>query len=180
MTTRARVRKGALALPEVEEMRFPSLVTFNVEGRAFVELRRGGHVRFPLDRERVDELLAEHPAARPVLRDGEPVGIDLPLTELETRLVDPLLREAWEALAPERLLAGFPDPPLRGHWDLPPLGRAATAALKLRGITNLPQVAAHTREELLTLHGVNTETLRILEDELAFDGRSFAAGDGEP
>jgi hypothetical protein len=176
MTSRARVRKGAMALPEVEENRHPGLVVFCVRGRSIAELRRGGHVRFPLSRRRIDEFLAEHPGATPVLRDGEPVAVDLLLDDLETRLVDGLLREAWESNAPEQLLVGHGDPPLRAPWDLPPLGRAATAALKLRGVTNLAQVARHTREELLALAGVNVEAIHILEAELAADGRAFSAG----
>jgi predicted flap endonuclease-1-like 5' DNA nuclease len=57
--------------------------------------------------------------------------------------------------------------------DLPGIGRPATNALALRGITTLAQVAEHTEEELLALHGVGPKAIRILGEALAAAGRGF-------
>jgi predicted flap endonuclease-1-like 5' DNA nuclease len=58
--------------------------------------------------------------------------------------------------------------------DLPAIGRPATSALLEAGITPLAQVAAHSRRELLALHGVGPKAIRILEGALEERGLAFA------
>ncbi|MFD0759325.1 hypothetical protein [Arthrobacter ulcerisalmonis] len=58
--------------------------------------------------------------------------------------------------------------------DLPPIGRPANSALLAAGISTLEQVATHSRSELLAMHGVGPRAIRILEEELAAQGKAFA------
>ncbi|GIF42470.1 hypothetical protein [Actinoplanes xinjiangensis] len=58
--------------------------------------------------------------------------------------------------------------------DLPSIGRPATSALLLAGITTLDEVAARGRRELLAMHGVGPRAIRILADALAERGTTFA------
>jgi predicted flap endonuclease-1-like 5' DNA nuclease len=58
--------------------------------------------------------------------------------------------------------------------DLPAtIGRPATRALRLAGLTTLDQVARRTKAELLALHGVGPKAVRILAEELERTGRSL-------
>lgn len=59
--------------------------------------------------------------------------------------------------------------------DLPPIGRPATSALLEAGITTLAQVAAHSRRDLLALHGVGPKAVDILAAALTEQGLAFAA-----
>jgi predicted flap endonuclease-1-like 5' DNA nuclease len=56
---------------------------------------------------------------------------------------------------------------------LPKIGAPATRALAAIGVTRLDQVAAHTAEELLALHGVGPRAIRILTAALQERGLSF-------
>ncbi|TDC84959.1 hypothetical protein E1193_04140 [Micromonospora sp. KC606] len=58
--------------------------------------------------------------------------------------------------------------------DLPPIGRPANSALLEAGITTLTQVAAHSRRDLLALHGVGPKAVTILAAALAEHGLAFA------
>ncbi|GIF68390.1 hypothetical protein Ais01nite_64250 [Asanoa ishikariensis] len=58
--------------------------------------------------------------------------------------------------------------------DLPPIGRPATSALLLAGITTLAQVATHRRADLLAMHGVGPKAVTILAAALAERGLAFA------
>ena len=59
----------------------------------------------------------------------------------------------------------------QAHGDLPrAIGRPATDALALIGVTRLDQVAAMTDKELLALHGVVPKAVRVLREELAARG----------
>ncbi|WP_433797124.1 DNA-binding protein [Actinoplanes sp. CA-252034] len=58
--------------------------------------------------------------------------------------------------------------------DLPPIGRPATGALMLAGITTLAEVARHRRRDLLAMHGVGPKAIRLLEAALAEHGLAFA------
>ena len=59
--------------------------------------------------------------------------------------------------------------------DLPPIGRPATSALHLVGITTMSQVAHHTRTELAALHGVGPKALRMLDEALGERGLGWMA-----
>ncbi|WP_092383534.1 helix-hairpin-helix domain-containing protein [Micromonospora phaseoli] len=58
--------------------------------------------------------------------------------------------------------------------DLPPIGRPASSALLEAGITTLAHVAAHSRRDLLSLHGVGPKAVTILATALAEHGLAFA------
>jgi predicted flap endonuclease-1-like 5' DNA nuclease len=58
-----------------------------------------------------------------------------------------------------------------GRGGLPRgIGRPATAALALVGVTRLEQAAAMTDRELLALHGVGPKAVRLLRETIA-EGR---------
>ena len=50
------------------------------------------------------------------------------------------------------------------------IGRPATNALAVFGVTRLDQVAEMTDAELLALHGVGPKAVRLLREELATRG----------
>ncbi|TDB80409.1 hypothetical protein [Micromonospora sp. KC721] len=58
--------------------------------------------------------------------------------------------------------------------DLPPIGRPANSALLEAGITTLAQLSAHSRRDLLSLHGVGPKAVSILATALAEHGLAFA------
>ena len=63
-------------------------------------------------------------------------------------------------------MPGTPD--VRPVGDLPnEIGKTGIRELSLNGITGLEQVARHSREELLAIHGVGPKAIRILERALA-------------
>jgi uncharacterized protein YdhG (YjbR/CyaY superfamily) len=58
---------------------------------------------------------------------------------------------------------------------LPPIGRPATGALALVGITTLDQLPQHRADDLLALHGVGPKAISLLRTALADQGLSFLA-----
>ncbi|CAN7627848.1 hypothetical protein LJR016_004782 [Devosia sp. LjRoot16] len=60
---------------------------------------------------------------------------------------------------------------------LPRIGRPATQALELQGITTLEVVAERSERELLALHGVGPKAILILRTELKARGLQFAGSD---
>jgi predicted flap endonuclease-1-like 5' DNA nuclease len=56
----------------------------------------------------------------------------------------------------------------------PRLGKVARRELALHGITRYDQLGARSRTELLAIHGVGPKAIRILDEELAVRGQSFA------
>ena len=177
MAQLGRVRKGALALPEVEEGTHSGMVAFAVRGTNFATLTEDQQqVRFHVPQPVVDATVAEHPGAEPLVRRGRTIGVAVPLADLDVRLLDRLLRQAWEAAAPERLVVERgPATAAARTVGLPAIGRPAAAALGLAGITTLDEVARHTEEELLALHGMGPKAVRILREALAAGGRTLRA-----
>ena len=171
----SRVRKGALALPEVEEGTHFGMVAFAVRGKNFVSLTEDQQqVRVHLPPAVVEATVAEHPQAEPLVRMGTTIGVSLPVDGLDVRLLDRLLRQGWEAAAPKRLVAERdPGSAAARTIGLPAIGRPA--AMGLAGITSLDDVAQHTEAELLELHGVGPKAVRILREALAASGRAFRA-----
>jgi predicted flap endonuclease-1-like 5' DNA nuclease len=91
-------------------------------------------------------------------------------------LLNALVRASWFARAPQRLAAalaaaeGAADRP----GELPAgIGKPATRALFGAGVSTVEQVAAHTEDELLALHGVGPKAVRILAAALAERGMSL-------
>ena len=67
-----------------------------------------------------------------------------------------------------------PTPDMRPVGDLPDaIGKTAARELYLNGITSLQQVAAHTKKELLAIHGVGPKAIAILGDALAARGLDY-------
>jgi len=58
----------------------------------------------------------------------------------------------------------------------PYLAQPAQRALAAAGIQSLADVAARTEAELRQLHGLGPNALRRLQEALAAEGRTFAAG----
>lgn len=67
-----------------------------------------------------------------------------------------------------------PTPDIRPVGDLPDeIGKTAARELSLNGISSLQQVAAHSKKELLAIHGVGPKAIAILSDALARKGLDF-------
>lgn len=177
MTTEAQLRKAALALPEVEERTHFGMVAFYVRDQGFASVTPDRHVQLQLSSTAIDEALAAHPSAEQLERNGKPIGIRIPLADIDGQALNDLVRKSWLSRAPKELAADFAkassvSPGEVG--DLPAsIGRPATRALATAGITSLADVAAHTEEELLALHGVGPRAIRILSEELAAHGMVF-------
>jgi hypothetical protein len=173
MVTVARVRKGALELPGVDERTHFGAAAFYVGDKSLASLsKHGDQVRFSLPADQAEAVVAEHPEAEPVTRQGATIGVGLPVATLDVRVLDRLLRQAWEARAPRRLVATV-EAGQASAGDLPAIGRPATSALTLQGITTLAQVAERTEAELLALHGVGPKAIRILREALAAAGQEL-------
>lgn len=57
----------------------------------------------------------------------------------------------------------------------PRIGKVATRELALHGITTYADLTVRSEGELLAIHGVGPKAVRILAEELAARGQSFAA-----
>ena len=173
----AQVRKGALALPEVEEGTHFGMVAFTVRGKNFAGLTKDEQqVRIHLPPDQVASTVAEHETAEPLVRMGKTIGVSLPLDGLDVRLLDRLLQQGWAAATPKRLGATQgPATAAARTIGLPAVGRPAAAALGLAGITTLEEVAKHTEAELLDLHGVGPKAVRTLREALVASGLGFRA-----
>lgn len=71
----------------------------------------------------------------------------------------------------------MPDTPdVRPVGDLPDeIGKTAARELSSNGITTLDQVAAHSKKELLAIHGVGPKAIAILGDAMAARGLDYRA-----
>jgi len=54
------------------------------------------------------------------------------------------------------------------------IGRVAKRALAAKGLTRYDQLSGVSRRELLAIHGIGPKAVRILGEELARRGASFA------
>ena len=172
MTTRAQLRKAALAQPEVEQGTHFGMPAFLVGGKGFALMTKDGHVQLSLPEADVDAALTIFPSGEPVLRGGTQIGFKAPLTDVNGKVLNDLVRRAWAHRAPKRLAkaaAAAESAADQAAGDLPAIGRPATRALAGAGITTLDQVATHPRAELLALHGVGPRAIRILGE--AWDAR---------
>ncbi|HSJ29617.1 MAG TPA: helix-hairpin-helix domain-containing protein [Acidimicrobiia bacterium] len=176
MTTEAQLRKAALALPEVVEGTHFGMVAFLVREKGFASVTPDGQVQLYLPDDDADAALADHPSAERLVRMGTPIGVRIPLADLDGQALNHLVRRAWFSRAPKRLAAVLAqaDAASPGEGDLPPsIGRPATQALVGAGITTLDDVAARSEQELLAMHGVGPKAVRILAEALAERQRSW-------
>ena len=172
MTTKAQLRKAALALPETEECAESGALSFKVGGADFASLA-DGRVQLWLPADRIAEVTAGHPSAERVEHAGEPIGLRIPLADVNGMVLNALVQASWRHRAPERSVASL-DAALSDSGDLPPeIGRPATRALSGAGLNTLERVAAKSEAELLALHGVGPKAVRILRRALEEQGRSL-------
>ena len=177
MTTKAQLRKAALAMPEVAEGTHFGQPAFTVRGKGFVSVDRDGSVLLRLEPERVAAIVADHPGSEPVERAGKPIGLRVALADVDGQQLNWLVRQAWFHRAPKRLaaeLAAADRGVKPAGCDLPDgIGGPATHALLGAGVTTLAQVATHSRAELRALHGVGPKAVRILAESLTENDLSF-------
>lgn len=174
MTTRAQLRKTALGLPEATETGGDQPV-FTVAGRQFAALTPDGQVVLQLDEATVRASLRHCTITELPEAGGLPTGVSVPLAELNGMELNNVVFKSWLGQAPEEL-AERARSAMRG--EVPPgpgslpasIGKPATRALLLAGITTLEQVAQHTDSELLALHGVGPRAVGILRQALQAGG----------
>lgn len=178
MTTRAQVRKAALALPEVEEGTHFGAVAYRVRGKSFASISGDDELRVQLADDEIDGVLADHPSGAVIERAGKRIGFRIALADINGQTSNYLIRRAWYARAPKRLAAALDaaDNAAPGETgDLPAsIGTPATRALHGAGITTLDALTTRTRAELLSLHGFGPKAARVLAEALGERGLSFA------
>lgn len=171
MTTLAQLRKAALALPEVEEGTHFGMVAFSVRGKGFASVTKEQHVQLQMPDDVAERTLTELPTAERLVRMGTPIGLRVPLADVNGQVLNRLVRAAWAHRSPKRLaaqLAAADSGAAPAGSDLPAaIGGPATRALLGAGITTLDDVAARSEEELAALHGVGPKALRVLAAALA-------------
>jgi hypothetical protein len=172
MTTLTQLRKTALSFPETAEQRIRvGMIAFTVRDKRFASMGKDNYVQLHLPMAEADELLAAHPTAARLIRGGTPIGVRVPLGDINGQQLNHWVRRAWLSRAPKRLVAQVAagDTAAAGEvGDLPKaIGRPATQALISAGITTLTQVAELTEAELLAMHGVGPKAVRILSEALS-------------
>lgn len=178
MTTKAQLRRTASSLPGAEEDGSKSLPSFSVAGRRFAELTADGLVRLQLDADTVRRSVTGVTITEATSPHGAPEGVAVALAEVNGMELNSLVFKSWLAVAPEELAASARSALGGAAPDVPNglpagLGKPATRALLLAGITDLTQVAARTEAELLELHGVGPRAVRILREALQANGRDL-------
>lgn len=178
MTTLAQLRKTALSLPETAEQgtRF-GMVAFTVRDKRFASMGNDNYVQLNLPAVEADEVLSTYPTAERLTSGATPIGVRVPLGDINGQQLNHWVRRAWLSRAPKRLAAqvAAADTAAAGEvGDLPKaIGNPTTQALIGAGITTLAQVAELTEAELLAVHGVGPKTVRLLGEALHATGRSL-------
>jgi len=183
LTTKAQLRKAALALPEVEEGTHFGMLAFEVRGKGFVSLTDDGLVQLRMSDEASEDVLARLAVAERLTRSGKPIGVRVPLAAINGMELNSLVERAWLSCAPKRLAedrrAAIRGEAPSGEHGLPKaIGRPATRALLAAGVHSLDDVAGWSEADLLALHGVGPRALKILGEELASRGLAFADAGG--
>lgn len=176
MTTLAQLRKTALSLPETIEQGIGfGVVTFLVRDKRFAAMGKDNYVQLHLPAAEAAEILAAHPTAERLTRAATPIGVRVPLGDIDGQQLNHWVRRAWLSRAPKRLAAqaAAAETAAAGEvGDLPKaIGKPATQALISAGITTLTQVAELTEAELLAMHGVGPKAVRVLGEVLSATGR---------
>ncbi|AYY12584.1 hypothetical protein EF847_07570 [Actinobacteria bacterium YIM 96077] len=177
MTTQPQLRKTAMTFPEVDEHSEEGTEVFSVRGEEFASITKEGIVRLRLPSAEAEDAVAAYPRAERLVHAGSTVGFQAPLADVDGQHLWSLVMTAWKHRAPEQLAAGLDAivaSPTRPDSELPAgIGKVATRALAVAGLTTLDQIAACTKAELLALHGVGPKAVRILADTLADQGMSL-------
>ncbi|WP_020578125.1 hypothetical protein [Actinopolymorpha alba] len=176
MTTLAQLRKTALSLPETAEQDTGfGTAAFTVGDKRFASKDKEDYVQLHLPAAEADEVLARHKTAERLTRGATPIGVRIPLGDINGQELNHWVRRAWLSRAPKRLAtqAAAAESAAAGEvGDLPKaIGRPATQALASAGITTLAQVAELTEADLLAMHGVGPKAVRIIGETLGATGR---------
>jgi len=101
-----RLRRYALALPEVTEEPHFDYASFRVRGKIFVTVPPdGAHVHVFAGEQHREPALAMHPEFLEKLTWGSKVvGLRVDLHHADAAVVEQLVLRAWEAKAPKRLV----------------------------------------------------------------------------
>lgn len=181
MTTVAQLRKAALALPEAEEGTHFKMLAFKVRGTGFASVTKEGIVQLSMSAEDADAAIERFASAERLTRNRKPIGLRVPLSDVNGMELNSLVEKAWSSVAPKRLVAARREaakgqaPP--GPDALPAsIGKPATQALLAAGVRSLKDVARRSKAELLALHGFGPKAARLLEAELAERGMAFKDG----
>ncbi|MED5622109.1 MmcQ/YjbR family DNA-binding protein [Ideonella sp. BN130291] len=102
----ARLRRFALALPEVTEEPHFDYASWRVRGKIFVTVPPDGqHMHVFAAEPHREPALAMHPHFLEKLTWGSKVvGLRVDLRQADPSVVEPLVLHAWEAKAPKRLV----------------------------------------------------------------------------
>ena len=179
MTTRAQLRKTALSLPDAVEEQRDGLPVYTVHGNMFAALSASKQVALSLDEATVRDSLGHCSITRTPGPNDEQLLVSVPLAEVNGMELNTLVFKSWLNQVPQDLAsaarAAMKSDAPSGPDALPKaIGKPATRALLLAGISNLEQVSAHTESHLLELHGVGPRALKILRDALSATGRTLA------
>jgi hypothetical protein len=171
MTTLAQLRKAALSYPETaEQVIGPGAVAFTVQDKRFAAMGKDHLVELHLPAPDTDEVLAAHPTAKRLARGATPIGVRVPIGDINGQQLNHWVRRAWLSRALKQLAARVTagDTAAPGAvGDLPKaIGVPATRALASAGITTLTQVADRTDTELLAMHGVGPRAVHILREAI--------------
>ncbi len=103
-----RVRRFALSLPEAVEAPHFDYTSFRIGGKIFATVPPdNAHVHVFVGDEHREPALAVHAGFIEALPWGSKiVGLRIALAKAEPAIVETLLRQAWAAKAPKRLLKG--------------------------------------------------------------------------
>lgn len=171
VTTKAQLKKTVLGLPETEERTDAGMQTYAVAGKEFVSVTKDGVADFQMSDDDVEKALVRLPTTERLTRNGKPVGLRVPLVDVNGMELHSLVRKSWFSCAPEELAAEqreaakgqAPD----GPDALPAaIGKPATRALLAAGVRTMSDVAARSEEELLALHGMGPKAMRVLQEAL--------------
>lgn len=121
----SQLRKAALALPEVEEGTHFGMVAFSVRGKGFASVTKDGQVQLHLPDAEAETAVSAHPTAERLVRMGTPIGVRVPLTDLNGKDLNALVRAAWAGRAPKRLAAALGAADSRGPRAQPQRREAA-------------------------------------------------------
>ena len=173
MTTRAQLRKAALALPGTEQKTEAGSTGFLVHGVTFACAQADGVAWLRLGDYAEDAL-----ARLDVLSPAGEGAVQVELAAINGMHLNSLVEKAWLSCAPARLAEARLNslqakaPP--GPDALPTaIGKPATRALLAAGIDSLTAVAGRSEQELLALHGVGPKAIRLLSEALAGRGSGF-------
>jgi hypothetical protein len=174
VTTLAQLRRTALSLPETAEHGRGGTVAFTVRDKRFAALGADNGVELHLPAAEADEVIAAYATAERLTRGATPIGVRVPIEDINGQQLNHWVRRAWLARAPKRVaaqVAAAEKAAAGAVGDLPKaIGRPATQALAGAGITTLAQVAELSEAELLAMHGVGPKAVRLLGEALGATG----------